>query len=572
MFISLIACVNICSQESNYHPFASGQEPYKPLLKDGRVWNFIEVYHEKNDTLTWEYRIDGTTEIDGRICHNLFVGNMLIDHYYEEGPKVFRPTTSGWKLLFDFSLSPGDVIPNTGGMMMVDSVKTQVIKGVSRRCLYFPLAEEDNIPVCWIEGIGSSEYGIYNSYDIIIPSISIKLQSVYDGDVCIFEAEDLMPNTEEQIINAHHSFVEDGKTWITGIVHPNDSVLYTVYEYSFLRDTIIDNRTCKQLIRSELQPMWGAYQSIDTIYVGALYEEEGRVYGALPGQNQLSLWYDFASPMGTDIKLLYDWYEDKTFTIVRKERIQNEEFKGICTYVQMQGENSWACWCEGVGAQFSLGLGKPMDNGFLPHTMDMREEILLICTVGDEALYVRNDDQYSFDTWRQQGLVFEVDPGTSPAETKKRLDFTHVVKTRPKAPARTRLAAPADDEETLTGAYSPWDIFVSLKTLSGTYTVTLTNEAEKVVYRKNVQTSAAAAFITAAACYPTGNYTLTIENDEEAFIATLTINNKTGIRDLKAPTAQPSSSGWYNLAGQRVAGQPSKKGIYIKDGKKYIKK
>lgn len=174
---------------------ANGQETYKPMLKEGRVWNCIEVHfnEEKNDTVILEYRIEGTSEIDGHICYNLCLENKLLGCYYEEGPKVFRQTDSGWELLFDFSLSAGEAAPNLEGLK-VDEVKTVVIKGMPRRCLYYPLTTDDGAKLCWIEGIGSSLSGPYYSNVVIGSLLSEKLQSVYDDDVCIFEANDFLKN------------------------------------------------------------------------------------------------------------------------------------------------------------------------------------------------------------------------------------------------------------------------------------------------------------------------------------------------------------------------------------------
>ena len=41
----------------------NGKESFESMLKDGRFWNCMEVYlgEEKTDTITREYRIEGTT-------------------------------------------------------------------------------------------------------------------------------------------------------------------------------------------------------------------------------------------------------------------------------------------------------------------------------------------------------------------------------------------------------------------------------------------------------------------------------------------------------------------------------
>ena len=190
----LIACSSAMALTPCTSLTANGQETYKPMLKDGRVWNCIEV-HYLSDTLTHEYRIEETSEIDGHVCYNLYMGSKQVGLYYEEGPKVFHYTENGWELLFDFSLSPGDFVLD---YFAVSEVKTIVMKGVPRHCLFASYAIFGT-KMCWIEGIGNSLTGPYSFNNIIsqfpISLCVMKLQSVYDGDVCIFEADDLLDKT-----------------------------------------------------------------------------------------------------------------------------------------------------------------------------------------------------------------------------------------------------------------------------------------------------------------------------------------------------------------------------------------
>ena len=199
----------------------NGQKTYKPMLKDGRVWNCRAIlYREgKLDTLAFEYRIEGTIEKDGHVCYKLYQGSKQIDLYYEEGPKVFHYTENGWKLLFDFSLSPGEVASEYN---TVGEVKTIVMKGVPRRCLFFPW-----VSCWWIEGIGSSFSGPnYFNFDIpVIGSfVCMKLMSVYDGDVCIFESDDLMANPAVEI-NEENFPDENFRNWVLSQEYGKDGVL-----------------------------------------------------------------------------------------------------------------------------------------------------------------------------------------------------------------------------------------------------------------------------------------------------------------------------------------------------------
>ena len=198
---------------------AVGQHTYEAMLRDGRVWNCMHVYRGgvdeqqvmKYDTVRYDCRVDGKDEIDGRTCYMLSwpsitnrgdtwevdMQNRCSNYYYEEGAKVYRHSSGGWKLLFDFSLSEGDTDPFTG--LKVVSVREMNIRGKFRRCIYFPLSNYVADQIFWIEGIGSTQTGPYLfPADIQFPGSYrySKLLSVYDGDSCIFDAKDLHATTE----------------------------------------------------------------------------------------------------------------------------------------------------------------------------------------------------------------------------------------------------------------------------------------------------------------------------------------------------------------------------------------
>ena len=105
----------------------------------------------------------------------------------------------------------------------------------------------------------------------------------------------------------------------------------------------------------------------------------------------------------------------------------------------------------------------------------------------------------------------------------------------------------------------------------GDYTATLTDASGRVVYQKTVLTDNVLALSTALTAYGPGNYVLTLENDEEAYTATLNIEPN-GIENFR-PTPSPSRNGGelYDLQGRRLLKAPEK-GIYIQDGKKVLVK
>ena len=129
----------------------------------------------------------------------------------------------------------------------------------------------------------------------------------------------------------------------------------------------------------------------------------------------------------------------------------------------------------------------------------------------------------------------------------------------------------ADGEQDLTGEYSARELFVNLKTLSGTYDVMLKTADGQQVYHKIVQTNSVVALCTDLTKYAEGTYTLTIENSDEAYTATFTLPlDGTGVRDLSHPlNPQRSTLNRYDLTGRRFAAPPSK-GIYIENGRKKV--
>ena len=201
--------------------------------------------------------------------------------------------------------------------------------------------------------------------------------------------------------------------------------------------------------------------------------------------------------------------------------------------------------------------------------------MLMSCTAGDEVLYYNRN------------IIDGVTP--DPSEVKKNtIDFTHVVKTRPKAP-RSLSPSPSpagggSEGSELTGEYSLKKLFVNFKPLAGPYVITICDDSGTEVYRKEVQTSNVIALNTDISGYEKGEYTITVENEEEAYTAEFKIDEETGI---KRPTPDPSRDGgekagaWYDMSGRKVGLTPNPspvgeggaglpRGIYIRDGKKVV--
>jgi hypothetical protein len=369
----------------------------------------------------------------------------------------------------------------------------------------------------------------------------------------------VLPDTTHQEEPTYYRhFIEEGKVWKVGdVVYANTAheIKYCYFE----GDTVISGRKCTM--------MWCRHEKQNhqpsTMFMGALYENAGRVYLVLEGTRDFKLIYDFASKEGHYFEL-YDHADQIDFDIIQatiKKRFTliNDHYKGPCYTVILKkpwGDTIFQdveeTWMGGVGSQYL-----PLDNCAL-HYGD--NNMLMSCTAGDEVLYYNRN------------IIDGVTP--DPSEVKKNtIDFTHVVKTRPKAPRRGVVNETGDDEP-LTGEYSMKELFVNFKPLAGHYVITICNESGTEVYRKEVQTSNVVGLNTDISGYEKGEYTITVENNEEAYTAEFKIDEETGI---KRPTPDPSRDGgekagaWYDLSGRRVTSSLHK-GIYIRGGRKVVVK
>jgi len=342
---------------------------------------------------------------------------------------------------------------------------------------------------------------------------------------------------------AYRPFVEDGKVWKVGDITTGNPVQLVEYYY-FDGDTIIDGKTCKQMMCLEyLGPNYRDYKPQDPLrYVGAWYEEDKKVYEYDTTDKQFKLMYDFSlEDNGTfqknDLPYVYVIGPRKTGGI--------KGFKGVYRDVlELADGKSYKCapWMEGVGGIY----GNPKNNVFNVELGDPGY-YLMSCTVGDEVIYL-NDD-------------FE--DGATPAEARKhRFDFTHTTKIQPKA--RMRSGA----EESIYGEYNDLRLGINLEPLDDAYLVQITDESGKVVYEKNINADDIVGLNIDISAYPEGCYTVTVENSQETFTGEFEAQT-TGIVEVRRNTEEIRSN-IYNLQGQRLSSL--QKGLNIVNGQKiYVK-
>ena len=331
--------------------------------------------------------------------------------------------------------------------------------------------------------------------------------------------------------------IEDDKVWKAwGANSGNPAQI--VYYYYFDGDTIIDGKTCKQMMCQRYvspdYPYYDFYAQPNYLSkVGAWYEEDKQVYLYDTTNEQFKLMYDFSLADNGTFQM-----DGQTYVVRPKQTGGLEGFKGV--YRDVMTDESLRCttWLEGVG-----GINGPFANAFDPTLTDLGQ-FLMSCTVGDEVIYL--NDEY------EDGATPEA------AGARNRFDFTHTIKTKPKAPRRS------EDERSVYGEYDKLQLGINLNLLADDYVVRITDDSGNVIYEKAVNASTIVGLNIDISGYAKGHYTVTVENSQESFTGEFD-TLPTGIEET-TKTSEVTSPHIYNLQGQRIS--TLQKGLNIVNGRK----
>ena len=343
---------------------------------------------------------------------------------------------------------------------------------------------------------------------------------------------------------AYRPMIEDDKVWKVGALNSGNPVQWVQYYY-LDGDTIIDGKTCKQMMRQRfVSPDYAAANEISQEnslkYVGAWYEENKKVYFYSATNKQMKMLYDFSLEDNGTFQM-----DGLTYVVGPRQTGGIEGFKGVYRDIkQVDGESIYRCapWLEGVGVIY----GSPRGNVF---NVELAEPMwnLMACYVGDEVIYL-ND---------------ALEDGATPegAEARNRFDFTHTIKNQPKAPMR------GEAEASIYGEYSELQLSIHLDPLDDAYLVRITDESGKCVYEKNINAGTIVGLNIDISGYAKGRYTVTVENSRESFTGVFEAQ-MTGIG--LTPTLSKGEGVIYNLQGQRISSL--QKGLNIVNGRKvYVK-
>ncbi len=345
----------------------------------------------------------------------------------------------------------------------------------------------------------------------------------------------------------YRPLVEEGKVWKVGTIPTAlDSPVQVVDYYYFDGDTIIGEKTCKQMMcQRYVSPnysneYWTPRPSLTK--VGAWYEEDKKVYSFDERQQTMTLKYDFSLEANDTLHFLN---EDgfPPFIIGPKQIGGLEGFKGVYREIMIGKDMHNTIWLEGVGVRDA-----PFRNAYDPRA-DLVPEFLISCTVGDEVIYL--NDRY------EDGATPE-----SMGARKNRFDFTHTIKTKPKAPIRR------GEELPLYGEYNDLQLGINLDPLDDAYLVNITDVSGKVVYEKAVNAGNIVGLNIDISAYEKGHYTVNVENSRESFTGQFDAQT-TGIKAI-TNNKKEIRTDIYNLQGQRLSSL--QKGLNIVNGQKiYVK-
>ena len=339
--------------------------------------------------------------------------------------------------------------------------------------------------------------------------------------------------------NAYRPFIEDGKMWVINCnsLDPYSPTEWTDYCY-LDGDTIIGGHTCKKMkyVSNANEDNWvnGVFTPGNLLqnYIGAFYEQGKKVYYARNGKQSFEMLYDFTLSSN-------DTLDVTGFSLIVKKMSGGiMGYKGTYYEIWDWGQMKTR-WFEGVGSD-----SWPYVN--YPFMYIGSSGSLHACIVGDEVIYNSSMDADPY-------LI---------KSTRQRFDFTHTIKTRPKAPKR------AEAEQSLYGNYNDMQLDINLDPLDTAYLVHSTNESGTVVYTKVINAGSIVALNIDISTYAKGLYTVTIENSQELYTGVFESQLSGIANHFTHDTIKDGSI--FNLQGQRISSL--RKGLNIVNGKKYVVK
>ena len=362
-----------------------------------------------------------------------------------------------------------------------------------------------------------------------------------------------LKNMEHQIVTCgtddYIPYVAENKEWKLGYRMHSTKGIEEIYTYYFSGDTII-NPTDKHIYKKWMRQTTNKdYRQ--TEYIGAIYEDEKKVYQFMPEQTEAVLIFDFASNVGDTIEVYNKGSQEVETCIIRDKYREPHNYEGIPEFriVSVEFPEYFWSWVEGLGA---VNYWPDKNSQF--EKMWFGEYLLMSCIQGNDTLYYRPDlTEDISEYWDEDN------------ETKKqKIDFTHVIKTKPTSPQPV-----STNISLLWGEYSNAVLNIDFEGMNGRYKINVRKDGEQQDrFSANQETHNLQSLDVNLAGYPDGDYTVVVENEGESFTAHFALPlDGTGIESIVNSQSSNTKS-IYDLSGRRVVNP--KRGLYIQGGRKVL--
>ena len=400
----LLFVLSIATLQALATPVETG---YHPMLQDGKVWNYTA--HLTTGDEPFRIVIDGDTVIGSDEYSKLYIdiagqrhiyscfreygglitGDVLSCLQEEEGRLTvtecndskqqnfyyFNPGNSWgeWKRSLFFIMDIQKVTSN----FKFPPFKYELVSvnGLTLARLSLNQGRSGQAET-WFSGVGDSRWGIMVPQNSSA-SPNVELESCVEADRLLYSKADL---SLKPMQCAYHPFIEEGKEWIyKGSPYGAD-----IYRFYLQGDTVIDDRSCMRFY-SENERNDGLVR-----YLGALYEEEGRVYRYNPGEEKAEPLYDFAIPIGECTDYIRGTYECEvteagTGYEISPAGLLRTNIVAEANRSSVFGFSGIGPWLEGVGATSIITVAAAFGFDRVGAT-----ENLLDCNVNGTSIYRSN--------------------------------------------------------------------------------------------------------------------------------------------------------------------------------------
>ena len=431
LFVLLLTATSVLAQSTYV------ENGYHTMLSEGKVWNY--TYHSQDGDQKMSIEVKGDTVIEGTKCRKLYLclpdkrflygcyyeenngisdvsAYMMLDIQKENGQLVMQPleTASPCRLLYSFMSKGATITYGWFDSYHFDMMSRAVIRRSARydintvdipypiipsrselirvdddyfaRALMTDLQKRDTVET-WVSGVGERCWGIMEPIAGVGKDDGgewVEFESCEENGCSLFTKAEF---NLEALHQDYRPFVEDNKTW-TCYGNPHGAGLYC---YRLRGDTLVNNQNCLKLYSQN------RYNNGKTLYEGALYEKDKRVYIYKPGASECSLLYDFSLKPGEEvildqnsqyshgIRALTDVYELHAGQLIRimafyeTDRYLNEETH----YFRFLGD-----WIEGVGPGYMLDI---LEEAYFNVIGDGYGRCIIDCSVNGQSIYREKD-------------------------------------------------------------------------------------------------------------------------------------------------------------------------------------